>query len=40
MQNISPISALKNYGQILKNVKKGQPVILTKNGKVKYAFLI
>ena len=39
MQNISPISALKNYGQILKNVKKGQPVILTKNGKVKYAVL-
>lgn len=39
MQNISPISALKNYGQILKNVKKGQPIILTKNGKVKYAVL-
>lgn len=39
MQNISPISALKNYEQVLKNVKKGQPVILIKNGKVKYVVL-
>ena len=39
MPNIKPISDLRNYGVILKDVAPGQPVILTKNGQGKYALL-
>lgn len=36
MLNIQPISELRNYTKVLKDVKKGAPVILTKNGKSRY----
>ena len=39
METIKPVSELRNYGNILKDVAPGQPVILTKNGQGKYALL-
>ena len=36
---IKPVSDLRNYGVVLKDVAPGQPVILTKNGQGKYALL-
>lgn len=34
--NIKPISDLNQYNDVLKDVKIGSPVYLTKNGKGKY----
>lgn len=34
---IQPISELKDYNKVLNNVKYGEPVYLTKNGKGQYA---
>ena len=39
MPNIKPVSDLRNYNEVLKNVDVGQPVFLTKNGRGKYAVL-
>ena len=39
MINIQPISELRNYNSILDEVKEGQPVYLTKNGKGVYAIV-
>ena len=39
MPAIKPVSDLRNYGAILKDIAPGQPVILTKNGQGKYALL-
>ena len=39
MPNIKPISDLRNYGEVLRNVSVGSPVFLTKNGHGKYAVL-
>ncbi|MBR1454874.1 MAG: type II toxin-antitoxin system prevent-host-death family antitoxin [Lachnospiraceae bacterium] len=39
MINIQPISELRNYNSILDEVKEGQPVYLTKNGKGMYAIV-
>ena len=39
MVNIQPISELKNYNNLLEEVKEGQPVFLTKNGKGVYAIV-
>lgn len=39
MINIQPISELRNYNNILEEVKEGQPVYLTKNGKGMYAIV-
>ena len=39
MINIQPISELRNYNNILEEVKEGQPVYLTKNGKGVYAII-
>lgn len=36
---IEPVSELKNYNNILEEVKDGSPVYLTKNGKGLYAIL-
>lgn len=36
MENILPVSDLRSYNQTLKDVKKGQQVILTKNGHPQY----
>ena len=32
MPNITPISELRNYGQVLEKVKPNSPVYLTRNG--------
>lgn len=37
MPNISPISDLRNYGQVLDKVTPGSPVYLTKNGRGEYS---
>ena len=39
MPNIKPVSDLRNYGEILREVAVGQPVFLTKNGHGRYAVL-
>lgn len=39
MINIQPISELRNYNNLLEEVKEGQPVYLTKNGKGVYAIV-
>ncbi len=33
MANILPASDLRNYNEVLKNCRKGEPVYLTKNGR-------
>ena len=37
--NIKPISDLRNYTEVLRDVEAGSPVFLTKNGRGKYAIL-
>ena len=37
MPTITPISDLKNYGQVLDKVEEGRPVYLTKNGRGEYS---
>ena len=39
MPIIKPISDLRNYGEVLRNVAVGSPVFLTKNGHGRYAVL-
>ena len=39
MPNIKPISDLRNYGEVLNDVSLGSPVLLTKNGRGKYAIV-
>ena len=39
MPNIKPISDLRNYGEVLRDVAIGAPVFLTKNGHGKYAVM-
>ena len=39
MPNIKPISDLRNYTEVLKEVKKNQPVYLTQNGRGAYAIV-
>lgn len=39
MPNIKPVSDLRNYGEVLRDVAIGQPVFLTKNGRGRYAVL-
>ncbi len=39
MPNIKPISALRNYSEVLQDVAIGAPVFLTKNGHGRYAIL-
>lgn len=39
MPNIKPISDLRNYGDVLRDVAVGSPVFLTKNGHGRYAVL-
>ena len=33
MANILPVSDLRNYNEVLKNCRTGEPVFLTKNGR-------
>ncbi len=37
MPNIKPISDLRNYNEVLRDVAVGEPVFLTKNGRGRYA---
>ncbi len=39
MPNIKPVSDLRNYGEVLRDVSVGQPVFLTKNGHGRYAVI-
>lgn len=39
MPNIKPVSDLRNYGEVLRDVAVGQPVFLTKNGHGRYAVI-
>lgn len=39
MTNIRPISDLRNYTGVLKEVKENSPVYLTRNGRGEYAIL-
>jgi len=39
MPNIKPISDLRNYGEVLRQVSAGSPIFLTKNGRGRYALL-
>ena len=39
MPNIKPVSDLRNYNEVLRDVAVGQPVFLTKNGRGRYAML-
>ena len=39
MPIIKPISELRNYGELLRDVSVGSPVFLTKNGHGKYAIM-
>ena len=39
MPIIKPISDLRNYNEVLRDVQVGTPVFLTKNGRGKYAIV-
>ena len=39
MPNIKPISDLRNYSDVLRNVTVDSPVFLTKNGRGRYAII-
>ena len=39
MPNIKPISDLRNYASVLREVAVGNPVFLTKNGRGAYAIV-
>lgn len=39
MPNIKPVSDLRNYAEILRNITIGEPVFLTKNGRGRYVVL-
>jgi len=39
LPNIKPISDLRNYGEVLRDVAVGSPVFLTKKGHRRYAVL-
>lgn len=39
MPNIKPVSDLRNYTEVLKEVTMGNPVYLTKNGRGEFAIV-
>lgn len=39
MPNIKPISDLRNYTEVLKEVRDNHPVYLTRNGRGEYAIV-
>ena len=39
MLNIKPVSDLRNYSEVLKDISSGSPVYLTKNGRGRYVIL-
>ena len=39
MANILPVSDLRNYNEVLKNCRIGEPVFLSKNGRGRFVVL-
>ena len=39
MPNIKPVSDLRNYTEVLRDISIGNPVFLTRNGRGKYVLL-
>ena len=39
MPNIKPVTDLRNYGDVLKGCRLGEPVYLTKNGRGRYVLV-
>lgn len=39
MPNIKPISDLRNYSEVLKEVEENNPVYLTRNGRGEYVIM-
>lgn len=39
MPNIKPVSDLRNYSEVLRDISVGEPVFLTKNGRGRYAIV-
>ena len=39
MTNIKPVSDLRNYTEVLRDIAVGEPVFLTKNGRGRYAIV-
>jgi prevent-host-death family protein len=39
MPNIKPVSDLRNYSEVLRDIAVGEPVFLTKNGRGRYAIV-
>ena len=39
MPIIKPVSDLRNYNEVLRNISVGEPVFLTKNGRGSYAVI-
>jgi len=39
MPNIKPVSDLRNYNEVLRDVAVEEPVFLTKNGRGRYALI-
>jgi prevent-host-death family protein len=39
MPNIKPVSDLRTYNEVLRDVAEGEPVFLTKNGRGKYVLV-
>lgn len=39
MPNIKPVSDLRNYAEVLKDVSIGEPVFLTRNGRGRFVIL-
>ncbi len=39
MPNIKPVSDLRNYNGVLRDIAVGEPVFLTKNGRCRYAII-
>jgi prevent-host-death family protein len=39
MPNIKPVSDLRNYTEVLRDIAVGEPVFLTKNGRGRYVLV-
>ena len=39
MPNIKPVSDLRNYTEVLREIAVGEPVFLTRNGRGKYVII-
>lgn len=39
MPNIKPVSDLRNYAEVLRDISVGEPVFLTRNGRGRYVLI-